>query len=132
MKKYQFILSDKGFSEEKMNKIMLGVCLIVTASLMQAMKKEQEDFERAQEEAVKIMGLGSDVNKPNKSGETPLDYAEINKDEFPKVYEVMNAGKVKQDIEKGLRQSNTRLTDENLVKLLKAEATLKKYMFGNE
>jgi len=112
---------------------MLGVCLIVTASLMQAMKKEQEDFERAQEEAVKIMALGSAVNKPDESGKTLLDYAEMNKKTLPQVYEVVNAGKVKQDIEKNLHQPNSpKLTDENLFKLLKAEATLKKYMFGDK
>lgn len=62
------------------------------------------DLGKAKLAATLIMKAGADVNDADNSGKTPMDYAEANKIKLPKVYEVMKAGKIKQDTEKKLPQ----------------------------
>lgn len=49
--------------------------------------------------AASLIMNGSDVSIKDNESKTPLNYAEENKAMLPKVYEVIMAGKTKQDIE---------------------------------
>ncbi len=65
------------------------------------------DQGKAQAAAILILKFSANVNEPNAWYNTPLKYSEMLKDKFPKVYEVMKAGKIKQEIEKKLPKSST-------------------------
>ena len=42
---------------------------------------------------IDVLFAGASLNRRDKSGKTPLDYAKLNKDKLPKVYEIMQACK---------------------------------------
>ncbi|MGB8467938.1 MAG: hypothetical protein WCE21_02950 [Candidatus Babeliales bacterium] len=58
------------------------------------------DMNKAAIAALLIIRNRNDVYSIDNDGKTPIDYATINKDKLPSVYEVIMAGKIKTDIER--------------------------------